>query len=73
MSQVTIQEPELKKANSACPLPCGHALLNDSNNVEWHVKVESGAEFQLKLIYIVEHPAQDVVEGLPFSSIVTTS
>ena len=63
--QVTIQEPELKKANSECPLPCGHALLNDSNNVEWHVKAESGVELQLKLIYTVEHPAQDAVEGLP--------
>ena len=64
-SQVTIQEPELKKANSAYPLPCGHVLLNDSNNVEWHVKVESGVELQLKLLYTVEHPAQDAVEGLP--------
>ena len=63
--QVTVQEPDLKKANAACPLPAGHALLNDSNNVEWHVGVESGAELELKLIFSVEHPAQDAVEGLP--------
>ena len=55
----------MKKANVACPVSCGHALLNDSNNVEWDVKVESGAELKLKLIYTVEHPAQDAVEGLP--------
>ena len=55
----------MKKANVACPVSCGHALLNDNNNVEWDVKVESGAELQLKLVYTVEHPAQDAVEGLP--------
>ena len=65
VAQVTVQEPDLKKANTACPVSCGHALLNDSNNVEWDVKVESGAELQLKLIYTVEHPAQDAMEGLP--------
>ena len=63
--QVTVQEPDLKKANTASPLPSGHALLNDSNNVEWHVEVESGAELELKLIYTVEHPTQDAVVGLP--------
>ena len=63
--QVTIQEPDLKKANTWCPLPSGHALLNDSNNVEWHVKVEPGEELNLRLIYTVEYPAQDAVEGLP--------
>ena len=60
-----VQEPDLKKANIACPVSCGHALLNDSNNVEWDMKVESGVELQLKFVYTVEHPAQDEVEGLP--------
>ena len=60
-----IQQPELKKMNVPCSLAGGYALLNDSNNVEWHVKVESGAELELKLVYTVEHPAQDAVEGLP--------
>ena len=54
----------MKKANVPCPLPSGYALLNDSNNVEWHVRVEPGAELELKLVYVVEHPAQDAVEGL---------
>ena len=54
----------MKKANIACLVSCGRALLNDSNNVEWNLKVESGAELQLKLIYTVEHPVQDTVEGL---------
>ena len=40
---------------------CGHALLNDSNNVERDMKVESGAELQLQLI--LEHPAQDDVKS----------
>ena len=52
-------------ANVACPVSCGRALLNDSNNVEWDVMVESGVELQLQLVYTVEHPAQDAVEGLP--------
>ena len=63
--QVIVEEPDLKKSNVRCPLPSGHALLNDSNNVEWNVKVEPGAELQLRLVYTVEHPAQDAVEGLP--------
>ena len=63
--QVAVQEPDLKKVNTPCPLPSGHALLNDNNNVEWHVKVEPGVELELKLIYTVEHPAQDAVDGLP--------
>ena len=63
--QVAVQEPDLKKVNTRCLLPSGHALLNDSNNVEWHVKVEPGVELDLKLIYTVEHPAQDAVDGLP--------
>ena len=62
---MAVQEPDLRKANAPCPLPSGHALLNDSNNVEWHVKVEPEVELELKLIYTVEHPAQDVVEGNP--------
>ena len=64
VAPVTVQEPDLKKANVACAVSCGHALLNDNNNVEWDVKVESGAELQLKLVYTVEHPAQDAMEGL---------
>ena len=55
----------MKKMNVPCSLAGGYALLNDSNNVEWHVKVELGAELELKLVYSVEHPAQDAVEGLP--------
>ena len=55
----------MKKANTPCPLSSGHTLLNDSNNVEWHVKVEPGVELQLKLIYTVDYPALDAVEGLP--------
>ena len=36
-----------------------------ATNMEWHVKVEPGAELELKLTYVVEYPAQDAVEGLP--------
>ena len=60
-----VEQPELKKPNAPCAVPGGYALLNDSNNVEWHVKVEPGAELELKLVYTVEHPAQDAVDGLP--------
>ena len=64
-SQVIIQQPELKKPNAPCTVSGGYALLNDNNNVEWHVKAEQEAELELKLVYTVEHPAQDAVEGLP--------
>ncbi len=58
-------QPEVRKAEVKCPLACGHALLNESHNMEWDVSVESGAEQELVLVYTVEHPAQDHVQGLP--------
>ena len=58
-------QPEARKAGVKCVLPYGHAVLNDSNNMEWHISVEAGAEQKLKLLYTVEYPAQDSVEGLP--------
>ena len=60
-----MQKPEVRKAEVQCALPCGYAILNESNNLEWHVSVESGVELELQLIYTVEHPAQDHVLGLP--------
>ena len=63
--QVQVLRPEVRKAQVKCSLACGHAILNDSNNMEWHVSVESGAELELQLVYSVEHPVQDHVQGLP--------
>ena len=58
-------EPDVQKVQVKCPLLSGHAMLNESNNMEWHVSVQSGEELELRLIYSVEYPAQDHVEGLP--------
>ena len=63
--QVIVEQPELKKPNAPCAVLGGYAILNDSNNVEWRVKAEQGEELELKLVYTVEHPAQDAVDGLP--------
>ena len=63
--QVHVVQPEVRKAEVKCPFPCGHAVLNESHNMEWHVSVESGAEQELVLVYTIEHPAQDHVQGLP--------
>ena len=57
--------PSVKKVGERCTLPFGHALLNESNNLEWLADVGAGSELELKLVYTVEHPAQDGVEGLP--------
>ena len=65
--QVIIHQPELRKQNVRCPLPFGHALLNDSNNVEWHASLAPETEAELKLVYSVEYPLQDDVLGLPKS------
>ena len=65
--QVHIAEPELRKQGVPCPLPSGHAVLNEDNNAEWHVSVAAGAELSLRLVYSVEYPLQDDVEGLPKS------
>ena len=62
---MNIVQPEARKTEVKCPLPCGHAMLNESHNMEWHVSVESGAEQELVLVYTVEYPAQDHVQGLP--------
>ena len=60
-----MNDPGVKKVGEKCPLSFGHAVLNDSNNLEWHAEVGAGSELELKLVYTVEHPAQDGVEGLP--------
>lgn len=65
--QVNIQQPDLRKQNVPCSLPYGHAVLNDSNNIEWHALLGPDTELELKLIYSVESPLQDGVEGLPKS------
>ena len=58
-------EPDLRKQGVAVQLPFGHAVLNASNNIEWHTAVESDKELELRLVYSVEHPPQDSVAGLP--------
>ena len=63
--QVQIIEPDVKKEGVKVQLPCGYAVLNDSHNVEWHVKLAADIELELKLVYSVEHPPQDSVDGLP--------
>ena len=65
--QVNILEPELKKQNIRWLLPFGYALLNDSNNVEWHASLAPETEVELRLVYSVEYPLQDDVQGLPKS------
>ena len=51
----------------ACPLsvPRGHTVLNDSHNLEWHITLQPETDMGLKLVYSVEFPQQDAVEGLP--------
>ena len=63
--QVKIIEPEVKKAGTMVQLPYGHAILNDSHNIEWHMKLAADTEQEVKLVYSVEHSAQDRVDGLP--------
>ena len=62
---MSLTQPDLRKTGVVCPLPFGHAVLNESNNIEWHAEVGAGSELDLKLVYTVEHPAQDGVGGLP--------
>ena len=65
--QVAVVEPDLRKQGAPAPLPSWHSVLNEDNNIEWHVGVAAGAELPLRLVYTVEHPLQDDVEGLPKS------
>ncbi len=57
-------DPAVRKKGEKCLLPFGHAQLNKSHNLEWHAAVVAGSECELKLVYTVEHPAQDGVHGL---------
>ena len=63
--QVVVVSPELKKQGSRCNVPSGYAVLNEDNNIEWHVTMATNAELTLKLVYTVERPQQDDVQGLP--------
>ena len=64
--KVNLVRPEgVRKARVKVPHLNGHVLLNESNNMEWHITVDSGAQQELSLVYTVEHPAQDLVNGLP--------
>ena len=63
--QVQILEPDVKKVGVKTQLQNGYAVLNDAHNVEWHVRMAADMEMELKLIYSVEHPPQDRVDGLP--------
>jgi len=62
---VNVIEPAIKKVEEKVLLPFGHAVLNESNNLEWSARIEPGNELELRLVYIVEHPVQDGVTGLP--------
>ena len=66
IAQVHVQEPDVKKQKGMkCPLPYGHAVLNDSHNIEWHASIDPDTELELRLVYSVEYPIQDDVQGLP--------
>ena len=57
--------PEVKKQLVKVPFQSGHVILNDSNNLEWHCTIPPEKTLDLKLVYTVEYPLNDVVEGLP--------
>ena len=57
--------PDMKKTGVKAQLPYGHAVLNEAHNVEWHATMAASTELELKLVYSVEHPPHDRVDGLP--------
>lgn len=63
--QVVLLQPDLRKQHVSIPFSHGHALLNDDNNIEWHCTVPSDTNIELQLVYTVEFPPNDIVEGLP--------
>ena len=63
--QVVLLQPDLRKQHVSIPFSHGHALLNDDNNIEWHCTVPSDTNIELQLVYTVEFPTNDIVEGLP--------
>ena len=65
MLQVVVVTPEVKKQLVKVPFSAGHVILNDSNNLEWHCTIPADKTLDLKLVYTVEHPLNDSVEGLP--------
>ncbi len=61
---MSVVDPAVRKVGEKCRLPFGHAQLNKSHNLEWCAAVGAGSECELKLVYTVEHPAQDGIDGL---------
>ena len=53
------------KPGARMVLPYGYALLNSSNNVEWHCTIPQDTTITLKLAYTIEYPIDCTVKGLP--------
>ncbi|XP_064396719.1 protein F37C4.5-like isoform X2 [Halichondria panicea] len=62
--KVSVVDPAVRKVGDKFTLPFGHVQLNKSHNMEWHAALGAGSECELKLIYTVEHPAQDGIWGI---------
>ena len=63
--KVVMLDPDIKKPGTSVQFSHGSVVLNDDNNVEWSCAIPpGGVEIELKLVYSVEFPPNDIVEGL---------
>ncbi len=57
-------DPDIKKQGVSVQFSHGSVVLNDDNNVEWKCTIPQDTEINLQLIFSVEFPPNDIVEGL---------
>ena len=57
-------EPDIKKQGASVQFSHGSVVVNEDNNIEWACTIPPDVEINLKLMFSVEFPPNDVVEGL---------
>ena len=59
-----LMDPDIKKQGMRVQFSHGNVFLNDDNNIEWVCTIPQDTEINLKLMFSVEFPPNDIVEGL---------
>lgn len=59
-----MMDPDIKKQGTSIAFTHGNVSLNDDNNIEWVCKIPPDEQISLKLMFALEFPPFDIVQGL---------
>lgn len=59
-----MMEPDIRKQEVPVLFSYGSVLINEDNNIEWSCTIPPDEQIDLKLVFALEFPPFDVVEGL---------